>query len=141
MPRKFKTKLSYIWFLFLPLFFCLYFFASDSDVSAPNFDLPLIGEGETDRVTLSQFRGQTVILNFWATWCHNCRREKKFIRQLKKKFRVISVLTFDPKAKPAIQELPVAFDQDGNVAALYGVSWLPQTFYHRCRTENNPAYK
>lgn len=129
MVKKLNIKLSYVWFLLLPLFFCLYFFATESDVPAPDFDLPLIGGDGTGRITLRQFQGQTVILNFWATWCHNCRREKKFIQQLQKNFRVVSILTLDPKVKPnTIQHLPVAFDQDGRVAALYGVSWLPQTF-------------
>ena len=44
----------------------------DSNFPAPNFTLPdLSGK----KVSLSQFKGQVVFLDFWATWCDACREE------------------------------------------------------------------
>ena len=49
---------------------------------APDFTIR-----DSDRsVTLSQFRGQVVVLNFWATWCPPCIEEMPSLVQLQKKF-------------------------------------------------------
>lgn len=97
---------------------------------APDFSLPTLVEGE--KITLRQYRGRAVLVNFFATWCHNCRAEKKFLQDLRVKYRalpIISVLTFDPNADlQQLQGQQIAVDGDGTVARRYGVSWLPQTF-------------
>lgn len=42
-------------------------------VEAPSFRLPVLGESK--QVDLAEFRGQVVLLNFWATWCKPCEDE------------------------------------------------------------------
>jgi thiol-disulfide isomerase/thioredoxin len=42
------------------------------DKPAPNFELPSL---DGARLRLSSFRGRTVFVNFWGTWCEPCRRE------------------------------------------------------------------
>ena len=97
---------------------------------APDFALPALHAEQ--KITLQQYRGQAVLLNFFATWCHNCRAEKKFIHALQREHAalpVVSILTFDADADlTKLQEQTVALDRDGAVARSYGVRWLPQTF-------------
>ena len=97
---------------------------------APAFALPTLHGGQ--KITLQQYRGQAVLLNFFATWCHNCRAEKKFLRSLRDTYHdlpVISILTFDADADlHKLRARTVAIDHDGAVARRYGVRWLPQTF-------------
>lgn len=97
---------------------------------APDFTLPALQAEQ--KITLQHYRGQAVVLNFFATWCHNCRREKKILQTLRREYRelpVISILTFDAEADLSeLQEQTVALDRDGAVARRYGVRWLPQTF-------------
>jgi peroxiredoxin len=49
------------------------------DIAAPDFQLDT-PEGKT--ITLSEFRGRPVLLNFWATWCPPCRAEMPFLQEL-----------------------------------------------------------
>lgn len=97
---------------------------------APDFALPALHAEQN--ITLQQYRGQAVLLNFFATWCHNCRAEKKFLHALQREHTelpVVSILTFDAEADlRKLQERTVALDRDGAVARRYGVRWLPQTF-------------
>jgi cytochrome c biogenesis protein CcmG/thiol:disulfide interchange protein DsbE len=51
---------------------------------APEFSLTNF-EGET--VTLSQFRGQVVIVNFWASWCPPCREEAPYLEATWRKYK------------------------------------------------------
>lgn len=62
---------------------------------APNFT---IHDG-TETVSLDQYRGKTVVLNFWASWCTYCAAEWPSLEQLQQKF-------------PNVVVLAVAFDSD-----------------------------
>ena len=97
---------------------------------APDFALPT--PQAEQKITLRQYRGQAVLLNFFATWCHNCRAEKKFLQALRHQHAdlpIVSILTFDADADLSSLQAPtVAIDHDGAVARRYGVRWLPQTF-------------
>ena len=51
---------------------------------APDFSL---SDGHGDRLQLSRFRGQVVLLNFWATWCEPCRIEIPWFDEFQTRYR------------------------------------------------------
>lgn len=51
---------------------------------APDFTLPLLDGGQ---LRLSSYRGEVVLLDFWATWCVPCREEIPHFVELQKKYR------------------------------------------------------
>ena len=104
---------------------------------APNFHLRDLA-GTT--VSLSQFRGKVVLLNFWATWCGPCRVEMPAMEQLyrslpRKEFEILAISTDAQGAvvtRPFQQEMgftfPILHDADYHVGLTYGASSLPITF-------------
>lgn len=102
---------------------------------APDFTLTARG-GKT--VSLSQFKGQVVMINFWATWCGPCRQEMPLLESIHKKYGKMGFTLLgvnvepDPKAAEAwLKETPVSFpvlfDTKSEVSTLYSVSGMPST--------------
>jgi peroxiredoxin len=94
-------------------------------------------EGKTIR--LSDFRGQIVFLNFWATWCVPCRWEMPAMQRLYREFkdRGFVILAVNLMEGPApirafMRELkltfPVVLDPKGETAMTYSVRGLPATY-------------
>ena len=103
---------------------------------APDFSIPLIGTG--DSFTLSEHRGQVVIVNFWATWCTPCCQELPCFDQLLRTYpaeaAIVAIhselVTDDVTGYLANYDyqLPFALDETGGVIAAFGGStMLPQT--------------
>ena len=97
--------------------------------AAPNFTL--------QDISLDQYKGQTVLLHFWATWCGPCREEMPHLismsERLKGQIVILAVAvdsseanvkTFFGKFKP---NFPVLLDLKHQVASLYGISQFPET--------------
>jgi len=104
---------------------------------APGFSLPARGGGT---LSLSQFRGQVVMINFWASWCGPCRQEMPLLDNIYKHysklgFSLIGVnVEPDPKAaeawlKQTPVSFPVLFDTQSIVSKLYGVPGMPTTVF------------
>ncbi len=109
----------------------------DTPINAPDFTLENM---DGDKLSLSDFHGQVVMLNFWATWCPPCRREIPSMESIyqdfgKDGFVVLAVNEFeDPDHVFAYTgqlsvdpTFPVLFDRDSTVSQLYGVKGLPTT--------------
>lgn len=102
---------------------------------APVFDL-LDLDGET--VNLSQFRGQPVLINFWATWCRPCVVEHPVLvdgaRRYQGRAQFLGIIYQDETEK--IERFMAArggwgstlVDPNSKVALAYGVYGAPETF-------------
>lgn len=105
--------------------------------SAPDFQLENL-DGQL--ISLSELRGQPVLLNFWATWCTFCRAEMPYLQQIYEEWsgKGLVVLTIDigeshSKVKEFLQthnlSLPVLLDTNEKVAQKYNVPPVPTTFF------------
>ncbi len=104
---------------------------------APTFALTSATDGDTFR--LADFRGQPVLLNFWATWCPPCRTEmpefQRFVEQGGTRAVVLGVdMQEDPvTVQRFLREYGISYrialDSDGRVAASYTVAGLPTTVF------------
>jgi thiol-disulfide isomerase/thioredoxin len=119
--------------------FALPAFAASSSSPAPTFQLSGRG-GKT--IDLSQFKGQVVMINFWATWCGPCRQEMPILEDIYKKYKPMGFTmlgvnvepkTGDPEGwlskLPKPVTFPVAFDVDSKVSKLYNVAGMPTTVF------------
>ena len=102
----------------------------------PDFSL-VTPEGK--KISLKDFRGKVVFLNFWASWCIPCREEMPAMERLYQEFKdknfvVLAVSVKDRKqdAVNFVRELkltyPIALDPEAEVGRLYGAWGLPTTY-------------
>lgn len=102
---------------------------------APDFALELIS-GES--VTLSDYQGKVVLLNFWAVWCPPCRQEMPSFQSIHERYGdeivILGINAGDSRADAAsfVQEFGLTFDilldSRSEVEFLYRVRGLPTTF-------------
>lgn len=109
--------------------------AGPTEGQAPNFSLKTM---TGDTVTLSELRGQVVLINFWATWCGPCRQEMPLLDALYKRYNSLGFVMLgvnvedDPAgAKKYLKDTPVSFpilfDSDNTVSEQYEVIAMPST--------------
>lgn len=104
---------------------------------APQFTLRNL---KGNLVSLDSFKGQVVVLNFWATWCVPCRIEMPAFENLYRRYRSQGVTVLgvsldkgaDEKVKKFVEEyqlsFPVLMDSDGKAEKLYPSVSIPFTF-------------
>ena len=108
----------------------------DEKIKTQNFILKRLDGNE---VSLQDYRGKIVFLNFWATWCLPCLVEMPSMEKLYNEFKdkgftilaidmqedADSVSVFKEKYK---LNFPILLDSDGSVGQFYGVRSIPTTY-------------
>lgn len=109
--------------------------ASNSTGPAPDFQLPALGGKQ---LSLGAFKGQVVMINFWATWCGPCRKEMPLLEQIQKKYAPlgftmlgVNVEEDTTQMEAFLGDVPVTFpvllDPANQVSKLYDVAAMPST--------------
>ena len=109
--------------------------AGGSDPQAPDFSLPA-RSGST--LSLDQFKGQVVMINFWASWCGPCRTEMPLLESIYKKYNRMGFTLLGVNVEPNSQaandwlkatpvSFPILYDTDSKVSKLYDVAGMPST--------------
>lgn len=102
---------------------------------APNFTLKNL---DGDEVSLKDYRGKMVLINFWATWCKYCDQEMPDLQKFDKDNEDIVILAVDVKENKNIVEnyinkggytFPVLLDEKGEIATTYLVSAFPTSYF------------
>jgi len=104
---------------------------------APETTLPLL-EGEGTE-SLADYRGQWVLVNFWASWCDPCRDEAPALKEFQRRhgddgFTVLGIDTEDLShdGRDFVAEFgldyPQLHDGDGEAGDAWGTSGVPENF-------------
>jgi peroxiredoxin len=104
---------------------------------APDFTLEMLDGTET---TLSDLRGQVVLINFWATWCPPCRAEMPAIQEVYNRYRdrgfvvlAVDLRESDARVKDFVEQMeltfPILMDRDEEVSERYRIRSIPTTYF------------
>ena len=107
---------------------------------APDFTLNDIAGNP---VKLSDFKGRQVVLQFWASWCPDCRAEMPLIKQMHAAAdpseTVFAAVSFDRSEEaftnyvtknelPGVQLYDPAGMRDSAIAKAYRITWIPSLY-------------
>ena len=109
--------------------------ANPTGAPAPPFTLAAKGGSN---VSLAQYKGNVVMINFWASWCGPCRQEMPLLETIYKKYNKMGFtmlgVNVEPDSNAANDWLkatpvsfPILYDRDSKVSKLYDVAGMPST--------------
>ena len=108
------------------------------DAPAPEIQLPIVtGDGAGDRVSLAALRGDVVLLDFWAGWCHPCRQSIPALNEVHERYGS-RVRMYGVNVQPELRAegvrrahadfgaaFPSLHDARQEAQSLYGVTNIP----------------
>lgn len=109
--------------------------ATEMNTAAPDFTLK---SQSGKNLKLSEYAGNVVLLNFWASWCGPCRLEMPLLNDLHNKYAALGFVVLGvnveeqtDKARSYLADIPVdfpiLFDDKNVVSKLYDVVAMPTT--------------
>jgi thiol-disulfide isomerase/thioredoxin len=107
--------------------------------TAPEFALTTL---DGKKISLSDYKGRPVLVNFWATWCAPCKLEMPWFEEFRKQyssqgFEILGIADDTDAGKDviekAVQKTGVSYPillADGKIEKAYGgLDYLPMSFY------------
>ena len=113
------------------------------DTEAPDFTLHLFEgyefEGQSE-VTLSELQGKVVVINFWAEWCVECKREADILEATWRAYRDMGVVFLgvdwvdvEPEARKYLTRYDITYpngpDLGSRIGGAYKLTGVPETFF------------
>ena len=111
--------------------------------AAPEFEMQFFDgydwQGKTT-ANLSEFQGQPVVLNFWASWCVECLLEADLLEQTWRQYKDdglvflgVAYVDVEPKSIQYLQEFDITYpnapDLRTAISEEYGITGVPETFF------------
>jgi cytochrome c biogenesis protein CcmG/thiol:disulfide interchange protein DsbE len=103
---------------------------------APDFTIQSF-DGES--ITLSDFKGTPVIINFWASWCIECDKEMALLEESAQRYQGevvflgIDYLDTEPKARAYLERFGITYpngpDLGGRISNDFHTKGVPETFF------------
>jgi cytochrome c biogenesis protein CcmG/thiol:disulfide interchange protein DsbE len=102
--------------------------------AAPDLALPLLQDRQAE-LTLGNFQGQPLLVNFFASWCAPCRAEAPALKQLSEQITIIGIAYKDRRSDTTefLQQYgnpftTIGMDIDGRAGIVWGVYGVPETY-------------
>jgi cytochrome c biogenesis protein CcmG/thiol:disulfide interchange protein DsbE len=117
--------------------------AERPDGFAPDFEMQFFNGYEWEghqNASLSDFEGQVVVLNFWASWCVECLLEAELLEDTWQAYRDkgvvflgVAYVDVEPKSKAYLEEFGITYpnapDLRSTISSKYEITGVPETFF------------